>query len=183
MEQYSKSLIDCKRKPPSYHSDDSMPAGGAKILPLPLYATLPQEEQEIIFDPPPRDTRKVIFSTNIAEASVTIDGIKYVVDSGFVKVSCPRVFADSSDEDLQSENSHGCPDCNSMLVGFRKSTSRTRRSYFSREMLQTVPIQHSANTKSALPDAGNNTARTSPLGYQLIPASIESSWHRQPRKV
>lgn len=53
---------------------------------MPLYATLPPEEQSLIFDPPPRDTRKVIFSTNIAEASVTIDGIKYVVDSGFVKV-------------------------------------------------------------------------------------------------
>lgn len=57
------------------------------MLPLPLYATLPPEEQMIIFDPPPKGTRKVIFSTNIAEASVTIDGIKYVVDSGFVKVS------------------------------------------------------------------------------------------------
>jgi ATP-dependent RNA helicase DDX35 len=57
------------------------------MLPLPLYATLPPEEQMVIFDPPPRDTRKVIFSTNIAEASVTIDGIKYVVDCGFVKVS------------------------------------------------------------------------------------------------
>lgn len=69
-----------------------MPAGGAKILALPLYATLPQDEQEIIFEPPPRDTRKVIFSTNIAEASVTIDGIKYVVDSGFVKVSRARTL-------------------------------------------------------------------------------------------
>lgn len=64
-----------------------MSKAAPKILPLPLYATLPPEEQEIIFDPPPRDTRKIIFSTNIAEASVTIDGIKYVVDSGFVKVS------------------------------------------------------------------------------------------------
>lgn len=43
----------------------------------------------IIFDPPPRDTRKIIFSTNIAEASVTIDGIRYVIDSGFVKVIPP----------------------------------------------------------------------------------------------
>ncbi|ORY22759.1 pre-mRNA splicing factor [Naematelia encephala] len=57
-----------------------------KLLPLPLYATLPPEEQDLIFEPPPRDTRKIIFSTNIAEASVTIDGIKYVVDSGFVKM-------------------------------------------------------------------------------------------------
>ena len=64
----------------------SLPRAAPKILPLPLYATLPTEEQDIIFEPPPRDTRKVIFATNIAEASVTIDGIKYVVDSGFVKV-------------------------------------------------------------------------------------------------
>ena len=63
-----------------------MPKSAPKMLALPLYATLPPEEQMVIFDPAPRDTRKVIFSTNIAEASVTIDGIKYVVDSGFVKV-------------------------------------------------------------------------------------------------
>ncbi|BEJ09885.1 hypothetical protein CcaverHIS641_0608000 [Cutaneotrichosporon cavernicola] len=64
----------------------SLPRAAPRILALPLYATLPPEEQDIIFDPPPRDTRKVIFATNIAEASVTIDGIKYVVDTGFVKV-------------------------------------------------------------------------------------------------
>ena len=57
------------------------------MLALPLYATLPPEEQMIIFDLTPKGTRKVIFATNIAEASVTIEGIKYVVDSGFVKVS------------------------------------------------------------------------------------------------
>lgn len=62
------------------------------MLALPLYATLPPEEQMVIFDPAPRDTRKVIFSTNIAEASVTIDGIKYVVDSGFVKVCLLKKF-------------------------------------------------------------------------------------------
>jgi ATP-dependent RNA helicase DDX35 len=66
----------------------SLPGAAPKILPLPLYASLPPEEQALIFDPAPRDTRKIIFATNIAEASVTIDGIKYVVDCGFVKVSC-----------------------------------------------------------------------------------------------
>jgi ATP-dependent RNA helicase DDX35 len=55
-------------------------------MPLPLHAGLPAEEQALIFETPPRDTRKVIFATNIAEASVTIEGIKYVVDCGFVKV-------------------------------------------------------------------------------------------------
>ncbi|WVQ78187.1 hypothetical protein IAT38_000270 [Cryptococcus sp. DSM 104549] len=74
----------------------SLPKAAPKLLPLPLYATLPTEEQALIFDPPPRDTRKVIFSTNIAEASVTIDGIKYVVDSGFVKLKTynPRTCMD-----------------------------------------------------------------------------------------
>lgn len=71
----------------------SLPPRAPKILALPLYATLPVEEQEIIFEPPPKDTRKVIFATNIAEASVTIDGIKYVVDSGFVKVSALQLCA------------------------------------------------------------------------------------------
>lgn len=56
------------------------------ILPLPLYAGLSTEQQMYVFDKPPEHTRKVIFATNIAEASITIDGIVYVVDSGFVKL-------------------------------------------------------------------------------------------------
>jgi len=71
----------------SSNANISLPGAAPKILPLPLYASLPPEEQALIFDPAPRDTRKIIFATNIAEASVTIDGIKYVVDCGFVKVS------------------------------------------------------------------------------------------------
>ena len=55
------------------------------ILALPLYAGLTSEQQLFVFDVPPENTRKVILSTNIAEASVTIDGIVYVVDCGFVK--------------------------------------------------------------------------------------------------
>jgi ATP-dependent RNA helicase DDX35 len=66
-----------------------LPKAAPKILPLPLYSTLPPEEQALIFDVAPRDTRKIILATNIAEASVTIDGIKYVVDSGYVKVGLP----------------------------------------------------------------------------------------------
>ncbi|KAI1497394.1 P-loop containing nucleoside triphosphate hydrolase protein [Biscogniauxia marginata] len=67
------------------------------ILPLPLYAGLTTEQQMYVFDAPPENTRKVIFSTNIAEASVTIDGIIYVVDSGFVKLRAfdPRTGIES----------------------------------------------------------------------------------------
>ncbi|CAI6342234.1 unnamed protein product [Periconia digitata] len=53
---------------------------------LPLYAGLPTDQQLYVFQKAPENTRKVIVSTNIAEASVTIDGIIYVVDSGYVKL-------------------------------------------------------------------------------------------------
>lgn len=56
------------------------------LMPLPLYAGLSTEQQMYVFEEAPENTRKVIFSTNIAEASVTIDGIVYVVDTGLVKL-------------------------------------------------------------------------------------------------
>jgi len=57
-----------------------------QLLPLPLFAGLSNDAQLAVFDPAPENYRKVIVSTNIAEASVTIDGIAFVVDSGFVKL-------------------------------------------------------------------------------------------------
>ncbi|KAK9469952.1 P-loop containing nucleoside triphosphate hydrolase protein [Lipomyces arxii] len=57
-----------------------------QLLVLPLYAGLSQDLQMRVFDPAPEHTRKVIVSTNVAEASVTIDGIVYVVDCGHVKL-------------------------------------------------------------------------------------------------
>ncbi|CAK3892732.1 ATP-dependent RNA helicase DHX35 [Lecanosticta acicola] len=64
----------------------SLPSGLQKMLPLPLFAGLTTEQQMYVFEPAPEDTRKIICATNIAEASVTIDGIIYVIDSGFVKL-------------------------------------------------------------------------------------------------
>lgn len=71
--------------------------GSKSLLPLPLYAGLTTEQQMYVFDAPPENSRKVIFSTNIAEASVTIDGIVYVIDSGFVKLRAfdPRTGIES----------------------------------------------------------------------------------------
>ena len=63
-----------------------LPMGASELLPLGLHSGLTTEMQMAVFDPPPPRTRKVILSTNVAEASVTIEGIKYVVDSGLVKV-------------------------------------------------------------------------------------------------
>lgn len=50
-----------------------------------LYASQPGMQQMAVFNPAPQGTRKVVISTNIAETSVTISGIKYVIDSGMVK--------------------------------------------------------------------------------------------------
>ncbi|KZV60896.1 P-loop containing nucleoside triphosphate hydrolase protein [Peniophora sp. CONT] len=56
------------------------------LVPLPLYAGLTSAEQLQVFEPTARGYRKVVIATNVAEASVTIDGIRYVIDSGFVKM-------------------------------------------------------------------------------------------------
>ncbi|BAM39040.1 ATP-dependent helicase [Theileria orientalis strain Shintoku] len=56
------------------------------LIVLPIYAALPTEVQTQIFMPSPPGTRKCILATNIAEASITIDGILYVIDPGLCKV-------------------------------------------------------------------------------------------------
>ena len=52
---------------------------------LPLYGALQEDLQSRIFEAVPTSVRKVIVATNIAETSLTVDDVKYVVDSGFVK--------------------------------------------------------------------------------------------------
>ncbi len=56
-----------------------------ELIICPIYANLPSEMQSKIFAPTPPGARKVVLATNIAETSLTIDGIKYVVDPGFAK--------------------------------------------------------------------------------------------------
>jgi ATP-dependent RNA helicase DDX35 len=57
-----------------------------KLWILPLYGSLPTSEQMKVFERTPRNTRKIIVSTNIAETSLTITGIVFVVDCGFMKL-------------------------------------------------------------------------------------------------
>ncbi|KAG1052727.1 hypothetical protein G6F46_002121 [Rhizopus delemar] len=57
-----------------------------KLLVCPLFAALPPSQQQKVFDPAPANTRKVILATNIAETSITISGIKYVIDCGLAKL-------------------------------------------------------------------------------------------------
>ncbi|KAG9348510.1 hypothetical protein JZ751_002246 [Albula glossodonta] len=55
------------------------------LLILPLYGSMPTDQQRQIFQPPPKGVRKCVVATNIAATSLTINGIRYIVDSGFVK--------------------------------------------------------------------------------------------------
>ncbi|KIY65918.1 putative pre-mRNA splicing factor [Cylindrobasidium torrendii FP15055 ss-10] len=56
-----------------------------ELVICPIYANLPSEMQAKIFEPTPEGARKVVIATNIAETSITIDGVVFVIDPGFVK--------------------------------------------------------------------------------------------------
>lgn len=68
-----------------------------ELIILPVYSALPSEMQSKIFEPAPPNSRKVVIATNIAETSITIDGIFYVIDPGFVKQNAydPKLGMDS----------------------------------------------------------------------------------------
>ncbi|KAG0081845.1 putative ATP-dependent RNA helicase DHR1 [Linnemannia elongata] len=57
-------------------------AGMAPLHVLPLYSLLKTEEQMRVFQPPPPGSRLCVVATNVAETSITIPNVKYVVDSG-----------------------------------------------------------------------------------------------------
>lgn len=56
----------------------------------PLYGGMSSSSQLLAFESAPSNTRKVIIATNIAEASITIPGIVYVIDCGFSKIRVYR---------------------------------------------------------------------------------------------
>ncbi|MFP4211360.1 MAG: helicase-related protein, partial [Alkalispirochaeta sp.] len=65
-----------------------------KLHILPLYGRLSKEEQDAVFPPAPKGKKKIVLATNIAETSITIDGITIVIDSGLAKTNFynPRTY-------------------------------------------------------------------------------------------
>lgn len=71
--------------------------GTDNLVVLPLYSSLQMQQQRKVFPPAPEGKRKVIVATNIAETSITIDGVVFVVDPGLFKMKLynPRTHVDS----------------------------------------------------------------------------------------
>jgi len=67
------------------------------LLLLPLFSNLSSDQQSKAFEATEKSVRKCVVSTNIAETSVTVDGVKYVIDCGFskLKVYNPSIGMDS----------------------------------------------------------------------------------------
>jgi ATP-dependent RNA helicase DHX8/PRP22 len=80
-----------------YERMKALGKGVPELIILPVYSALPSEMQSRIFEPAPPGGRKVVIATNIAETSITIDNIYYVIDPGFVKQNAydPKLGMDS----------------------------------------------------------------------------------------
>ena len=74
IDQCMSYLNECK-------NDKAAVKSGLKLNPMPMHGSLPPRDQLKVFQPTVRGFRKVIVATNIAETSITIDGIAYVMIS------------------------------------------------------------------------------------------------------
>jgi pre-mRNA-splicing factor ATP-dependent RNA helicase DHX38/PRP16 len=92
-----------------------MRTGGQEVpelLILPIYSQLPADLQAKIFEKAPDGVRKCVVSTNIAETSLTLDGIFYVVDTGYVKM---KVYNPKMGMDALQVGREGAVDADSVV--------------------------------------------------------------------
>lgn len=87
----------------------------SKFLLLPLHSLVPSSEQRKVFQSPPRGVCKIVLATNIAETSITIDDVVYVIDSGRLKEKSYDPYSNVSTLQVQISELLACS-CVSKLV-------------------------------------------------------------------
>ncbi|ULQ59997.1 ATP-dependent RNA helicase [Brucepastera parasyntrophica] len=108
-----------------------------RLYVLPLYGRLSKEEQERVFLKAPPGKKKIIIATNIAETSVTIDGITSVIDSGLAKLNYynPRTFTSGLIESSVSKAS-----CNQRRGRAGRTGEGTCYRLYERKDFETRPL-------------------------------------------
>ena len=110
-----------------------------------LYARLTPGEQDKAFNVAPPNTRKIILATNVAETSITISGITYVIDCGLAKEkSYHPVTGQSCDDTTQTVlmlSRHGVVTALTDQQIFRSPKSRSSRSRGERASMHSVPAK------------------------------------------
>ena len=81
----SEEELEIQGDPKEIAEEEQAPAELMGMLVLPLYSMLSTSKQMRVFSSPPEGNRLVIVATNVAETSITIPGVRYVVDAGKVK--------------------------------------------------------------------------------------------------
>ena len=173
------------------------------VLVVPLYSSLPPSQQQRIFDnaPPPRRPggppgRKIVVATNIAETSITIDGIVYVIDPGFAKqkVYNPRVRVESllvsPISKASAQQRAGRAGRTRPGKGRRKRlpcpSRRTRLTcggtiLVGRARWDSLPPLHRKGVQEGA--AGEHVPRDSAVQPQLGRAAAQAARHRRPRPL
>ncbi|PYH85299.1 P-loop containing nucleoside triphosphate hydrolase protein [Aspergillus uvarum CBS 121591] len=151
-----------------------------KIQVLPLFAALPQAAQQRVFLPAPPRTRKIILATNIAETSVTVSGVRHVVDCGKAKVkqfrsrldldetNTPEILRCDLSQALLNMKARGVDD----IMGFPFLT-RPPREALEKALLQLLSIDALEET-GKISSVGKHIAKlplTPTLGRVLLAAS------------
>nr|CAI5848255.1 unnamed protein product [Callosobruchus analis] len=83
------------------HLQESGKFPNSRYIIIPLHSQMPTVDQRQIFNPAPPGVRKIIISTNIAETSITIDDVVFVIDTGKIKMNDFNVETNTETLDIQ----------------------------------------------------------------------------------
>lgn len=138
----------------------------AKLDPVPLYAALGPKGAANAFRPAAKGTRKVILATNIAEASVTLPGIRYVVDSGLAKVA--RWTSSSKSDASGLEGSIGSSTEILAVEPISRSSATQRAGRAGREAPGTCFHLYTSESAKTLPSTTEPAAAHAELSGSLL---------------